>query len=104
MKNLYPLKIVIFTKKTIMSNTAKLKDDLHHIIDQIEDQATLEAIRTLLTPKVGSIYSVQGQQLDPDQIEDLLEESEADIEAGHTVPHQKLKAQIQSWRNQNNEK
>lgn len=87
-----------------MSNTAKLKDDLHHIIDQIEDQATLEAVRTLLAPKVSAIYSVQGQQLDQDRIEDLLEESEADIEAGRTVSHQELKGQIQSWRNQNNAK
>lgn len=87
-----------------MSNTAKLKDDLHQIIDQIDDEATLEAVRTLLTPKVESIYSIQGQQLDQEQIEDLLEESETDIEAGHTVSHQELKVQIQSWRNQKNAK
>ncbi|MEK6477531.1 hypothetical protein WJR50_08350 [Catalinimonas sp. 4WD22] len=82
-----------------MSNTAKLKDDLHHIIDQIDDEATLEAVRTLLTPKVEAIYNVKGQQHDQDQIENFLEESEKDIEAGHTVSHQELKEQIQSWRN-----
>lgn len=92
-----------------MSNTTKLKDDLHHIIDQIEDQATLEAIHTLLAPQVGGIYSLQGQKLDQDRIDDLLEESEADIEAGRqepgrTISHQELKSQIQSWRNQKNAK
>ena len=87
-----------------MTDTAKIKDDLHQLIDQIEDQATLEAVRTLLSPKVGTLYSVQGQPLDQNQIEDLLEESEQDIEAGRTVSHQELKSHIQSWRNQNNAK
>ena len=88
-----------------MSDTSKLKNDLHQLIDQIEDQATLEAIRTLLTPKVDAIYSLRGQALSQDQIENLLEESEADIkagqqESGRTFSHQELKGQIQSWRHQ----
>ncbi len=87
-----------------MTDTEKLKDDLHQLIDQIEDPATLEAIRTLLTPKVDTLYSIQGQLIDQNQIEDLLEESEQDIEAGRTVSHQELKSHIQSWRSQNNAK
>ncbi len=81
--------------------TAKLKEDLHHIIDQIEDQAILEAVHTLLASQTGTLYSLQGQQLDQDSIAARLEESEADIEAGRTVSQQELKAQIQSWRKQN---
>lgn len=68
------------------------------MIDQIEDQATLEAIRTLLAPQISAIYSLSGQLLSQEEIEDLLEGSEADIEAGHTVTQQALKDDIQSWR------
>jgi predicted transcriptional regulator len=103
-QNLYHEKIVIFGKKISMTNTSKLKEDLHHIIDQIEDQAILEAVHTLLTSQIGTIYSLQGQALDQDSIEARLEESEADIEAGRTVSQQELKAKIQSWRKQNNAK
>lgn len=88
----------------MMTDTAKIKDDLHQIIDQIEDQATLEAVRTLLAPQPNAVYSLQGAPLDQAQTEDLLEESEADIEAGRTISQQELKAQIQSWRSQNNAK
>ena len=87
-----------------MMNTIKIKDDLHQMIDQIEDQATLEAIRTLLAPQIGAVYSLQGQLLSQEEIEDLLEESEADIEAGRTVTQRMLKDQIQSWRKQSSEK
>lgn len=87
-----------------MNNTAKLKDDLHHVIDQIEDQATLQAVLTLLAPQTDSLFKLQGQPLDQDTIEDLLEESEADIEAGRTISQQELKTHIKSWRNQNNVK
>ena len=87
-----------------MNDTAKIKDDLHQIIDQIEDQATLEAVRTLLAPQLNAMYSLQGALLDQAQIEDLLEESEADIEAGRTISQQELKAHIQSWRDQDNAK
>jgi hypothetical protein len=87
-----------------MTDTAKLKDALHEIIDQIEDQATLEAVRTLLTPQVGARFYRHGQQLTQDEIDDLLEESEMDIEAGRTISQQELKAQIQSWRKQSNAK
>ena len=87
-----------------MTDTTKLKDSLHHIIDQIEDQATLEAVLTLLSPKVGTIYNGKGKSLNQEQIEDLLEESEEDIKANSTVSHRELKTHIQSWRNQNSAK
>ncbi|MGB3777293.1 MAG: hypothetical protein WA960_02965 [Tunicatimonas sp.] len=87
-----------------MADTAKLKDALHEIINQIEDQATLEAMRTLLTPQVGVRLHQHGQQLTQDEIDDLLEESEMDIKAGRTVSQQELKAQIQSWRKQSSAK
>lgn len=87
-----------------MTHTAKLRADLHHIIDQIEDQATLEAVLTLLAPQLGTLYSLQGQPLDQESIEDLLEESEADIKAGRTVSQRELKTNIQSWRNRSKTK
>lgn len=81
-----------------MADTEKVKNDLHQMIDQIEDQATLEAIRTLLAPQIGAIYSLPGQLLSQEETEDLLEESEADIEASRTITHQALKDDMQSWR------
>lgn len=87
-----------------MTDTAKLKDDLHQLIDQIEDQTILKALRILLSPKADILHNAQGQPLDHNQIEDLLEESEKDIEAGRTVFNQELKSHIQSWRNQNSAK
>lgn len=73
-----------------MISTADLKDDLHQIIDQIEDQAILQAVRILLAPQVSTLYNLEGKPLNQDNIEDLLEESEADIEAGRVVSQQAL--------------
>lgn len=92
-----------------MTGTAKLRDNLHQIIDQIEDQATLRAVYTLLTPRLSEsglnkIHSVSGEALDQDQIDDLLEESEGDVEAGRTLSHQELKTHMQSWRKKQNVK
>ena len=87
-----------------MTDTAELKNALHEIVDQIEDQATLEAMRTLLAPQVGIRLYRHKQPLEMDEIDNLLEESEADIKAGRTVSHQEMKAQIQSWRKQSNAK
>ncbi len=87
-----------------MTATTKLKDDLHQLIDQIEDQATLQAVHTLLAPRAEKLYSVQGKALDQNQVEDILEESESDIEAGHTLSHQELKTHMQSWREKHNAK
>lgn len=87
-----------------MTDTAKLRDALHEIIDQIEDQATLEAMRTLLTPQASIRLYQYGQPLEQDKIDDLLEESEADIKAGRTTSQQEMKAQIQSWRKQSSVK
>ena len=87
-----------------MTATTKLKDDLHQLIDRIEDQATLQAVHTLLAPRAEKLYSVQGKALDQNQVEDILEESESDIEAGHTLSHQELKTHMQSWRKKHNAK
>jgi predicted transcriptional regulator len=97
-------KTVILAKKGCMTDTSELKNALHEIIDRIEDQATLEAMRTLLTPQVGVRLYRHKQSLETDEIDNLLEESEADIKAGRTVSHQEMKAQIQSWRKQSNAK
>ncbi len=87
-----------------MTAATKLRDDLHQLIDRIEDQATLQAVHTLLAPRAERLYSVQGEALDQNQIEDLLEESESDIEAGRTLSHQELKTHMQSWRKEPNAK
>ena len=73
-----------------MEDTNKLKENLYQMIDHINDQATLEAVQTLLAPQLTSFYSIEGELLDQEQIEDMLEESESDIEAGRTTPHQKV--------------
>ena len=87
-----------------MTATTKLRDDLHQLIDQIEDQATLQAVHTLLALRAEKLYSIQGKILDQNQIEDLLEESESDIEAGRTRSHQELKTHMQSWRKKHSAK
>ena len=87
-----------------MTDTSELKNALHEIIDRIEDQATLEAMRTLLAPQVDIRLYRHQQPLEMDEIDNLLEESEADIKAGRTVSHQEMKAQIQSWRKQSSAK
>lgn len=87
-----------------MTATTKLRDDLHQLIDRIEDQAILRAVHTLLAPRAEKLYSVQGKALDQNQVEDLLEESESDIDAGRTLSHQELKTHIQSWREEHNAK
>ncbi len=87
-----------------MEDTKKPKENLHQMIDQINDQATLEAIQTLLAPQFSSFYSVEGEPLDQNQVEDMLEESEADIEAGRTTPHQEVDKLVKLWRNQKTEK
>jgi predicted transcriptional regulator len=87
-----------------MEDTKKLKENLHQMIDQINDQATLEAIQTLLAPQLSSFYSVEGEFLNQDQVEDMLDESETDIEAGRTTPQQEVDEVLKSWRHQKTEK
>lgn len=57
-----------------------------------------------MAPQLSSLYSVEGEPLDQNQVEDMLEESEADIEAGRTIPHQEVDKLVKSWRNQKTEK
>ena len=87
-----------------MEDTKKLKENLHQMIDQINDQATLEAVQTLLAPQLSNFYSLEGELLDQDQVEDMLEESEADIKANRTTPHQEVDEVMKSWRSQGAEK
>ena len=57
-----------------------------------------------MAPQLSSLYSVEGEPLDQNQVEDMLEESEADIEAGRTIPHQEVDKLVKSRRNQKTEK
>ena len=82
-----------------MANTIALRESLHQLIDQIDDQATLQAMYTLLNPPANvGVYSLQGKALNQDAIESMLEESEDDIEANRVISQKALSKQMQSWR------
>lgn len=82
----------------------KLKNNLHQIIDRIDDDAVLQAIYTLLSSKEKIIaHSVQGQPLTQEEMEAMIEESEEDIRSGRTTTHENLKNEIHSWRNRHPE-
>jgi len=72
--------------------TAKLKMQVHELIDQIKDNQLLEAIHTLLLNRDGS------PKLTKKEIDNMLEVSENDIHNNQLTDHAVLKEEILSWK------
>ena len=77
-----------------MSNS-ELKEELHQIIDRIEDDKILEAAYILLEKQDSGIYSTMGERLFQSEFESKIDEGEQDIKLGKVHSHDQVKAYFQ---------
>ena len=80
-----------------MKSTA-LQTELHKIIDQVQDQEILLAVRTLLSSQLSPVAYSEGVQISKAQADQMLQESEKDIRQSRTIDHQALKQETRFWR------
>ena len=79
--------------------TIEIRQELHQIIDKINDKRLLAAVHTLLTSSSKTIiHSSKGEPLTKENMDEMLEVSEVDIREGRLTDHQNLKNEIKSWR------
>lgn len=77
----------------------ELQSELHKIIDQVQDEEVLLAVRTLLNSQVMPLaYAPTGEPLTKADVDRLLQVSEEDIQYNRVIDHQELKKEIQTWR------
>ena len=71
-------------------STDQKREELHHLIDQIEDEKVLEALYTLISNQIVA-FSTQGHSLDLKTYEAMIREGEEDIITGkvHTLEEAK---------------
>lgn len=77
-----------------MSNS-ELKEELHQIIDRIEDDKILEAAYILLEKQDADIYSTMGERLTQREFELKIDEGEQDIKLGKIQSHDQVKEYFQ---------
>jgi hypothetical protein len=71
-----------------------LKKNIAHKIAQIEDVEFLTVIQTMITNKTsGEIYVLNEKE------ESRLASAREQLSAGHTIPHEKVKNEINQWLN-----
>lgn len=71
--------------------TVQLKEELHQIIDRIEDSKILEATYTLLERQDIILHATNGKPLTQRAFESMIDEGEHDIEQGKTHSHEQIK-------------
>lgn len=101
-KNKFYLVSAIRTKLQIFKyvkemNTQNLKDKLHKLVDEINDDATLENFYEAM-----NYFSLQKSktdildELDEEQLQRLME-SVAQNKQGKTIKHEEMKKEIEQW-------
>ncbi len=72
-------------------DSLRIKEDIHQIIDEIEDEKILLAIHQMLYARKSNDVSLR-------EFEQLIEKAEQDIKGGRVTDQQNLKNEIASWR------
>jgi len=63
---------------------SKLKEELHQLIDQVNDEAALYQVRSILEAQTGHDWADDLS----DNLREALERSLAQADAGNTIPHE----------------
>jgi endonuclease III len=78
-------------KRKRQMNTARLRTELHDIINRVTDDRVLQAVHTILSAQARDV------QLTKESMDKMLEASENDIQEGRVIDHQDLKKEMLSW-------
>ena len=80
-------------------STVELKTDLHHLIDEINDNSVLKALHTLLKQKQEGIvgFSADRRPLTKNELIKRLEKAETQIRKGQSVTIDGLEKEAQNW-------
>lgn len=93
-----PSLFVILQKMKVM-RTIEIRQELHQIIDKINDKRLLGAVHTLLTSSSKIVtHSSKGEPLTKGAMDEMLEASEAAISEGRVTDQQDLKNEMKNWR------
>jgi hypothetical protein len=87
-------KAVILNKIKMMSSVSSLKKDIISRIRASDDIDFLSAIKTILSKKEEDVFKLSQEQIE------AIEAGMADVEAGRTIPHEEVMANIKSWLNE----
>ena len=71
--------------------TVQLKEELHQIIDRIEDDKILEATYILLERQDIILHTTNGKPLTQREFGTMIDEGEHDIEQGKVHNHDQIK-------------
>jgi len=69
---------------------SKLKEELHQIIDQVNDEAALYQVRSILESQTGHDWADDMS----DELREALERSIAQADAGNVISHEEVMNQI----------
>ncbi len=88
-----PLTLLMINESNIMSIKTKKKQIIKRL-EEVTDPSLLQAIDSLL----DYAFKRGMKPLSEEDIEDMLEESEREIEKGKVYKHADLKKEIRTWR------
>lgn len=72
--------------------SSEIKKEITKYLGDIEDEQFLDAIKTLLASKVGSVpYVLSEEQLK------RVEETKEELKSGKTIPNSKVQEDIDRW-------
>ncbi len=78
--------------------TTELQSELHKIIDQVQDEEVLLAVRTLLSSQIAPFVYMAGKPLTKTTVDQMLQVSEEDIKYNRVIDHESLKQEVKTWR------
>ena len=70
-------------------STSELKSNLHHLIDQIDDNSILRAVYKLLSEKGSGAQEDWWEQLS-ENYKDLIEQGLKELDEGKGIPHEEV--------------
>jgi hypothetical protein len=81
-----------------MKSKRKVKEELHKLIDSIEDENALNILREDIIPYILKNRSGEtGEELSDEQMKEL-EEALAEADKGETISFDEFKEQMDKWR------
>ncbi len=81
--------------------TAAIRNNLHKLIDVVNDNTILKAVQTILEKEATNNiigYSIDGKPITQELLDEELEASEQDFKNGNFLTHSQLKKEIKNWR------
>lgn len=81
-----------------MKSKQQMKEELHQLIDSIDDEQVLNVLNEELVPYVIQNSSLQTEEddLTPEQQQEL-EEALAEADSGETISFEEFKASMDKW-------